>query len=139
MPERSHSLLCASTRDSYDKGLHAEVDASRDPGSNHPGGSLGQSLLILDREPGSDVFNNAHLALPGLIADAGEETARRFLEFFFATIRNKNTRSAYARACWQFFSWCESRGLRSLGRIQPMHVASYVESYPGSVPTVKQH
>ena len=35
--------------------------------------------------------------VPVLIADAGEHAARRFLEFFAATIRNPNTRMAYAR------------------------------------------
>jgi integrase/recombinase XerD len=32
--------------------------------------------------------------LPALVADAGEHAARRFLESFAATIRNKNTRVA---------------------------------------------
>lgn len=30
--------------------------------------------------------------IPAIIADAGEHATRRFLEFFAATIRNKNTR-----------------------------------------------
>jgi hypothetical protein len=38
------------------------------------------------------------LAIPAAIADAGEHAARRFLEFFAANIRNKNTRMAYYRA-----------------------------------------
>ena len=33
--------------------------------------------------------------VPGLIARAGENAGRRFLEFFAATIRSKNTRAAY--------------------------------------------
>ena len=33
--------------------------------------------------------------VPTMIADAGDQAARRFLEFFAATIRNKNTRMAY--------------------------------------------
>jgi integrase len=35
---------------------------------------------------------------PRVIADAGDQAARRFLEFFAATIRNKNTRMAYYHA-----------------------------------------
>ena len=35
------------------------------------------------------------IVVPAVIADAGEHAARRFLEFFAATIRNKNTRMAY--------------------------------------------
>jgi hypothetical protein len=33
--------------------------------------------------------------VPAVIADAGDHAAKRFLEFFAATIRNKNTRMAY--------------------------------------------
>ena len=36
-------------------------------------------------------------ALPALIADAGGKAAQRLIEFFTVTIRNKNTRAAYAR------------------------------------------
>lgn len=76
--------------------------------------------------------------LPAVIADAGERASRRFVEFFTANIRNKNTRMAYMRALGPFLSWCEARGL-SLRDIQPVHVAAYVEQHPGSKPTVKQH
>jgi hypothetical protein len=37
-------------------------------------------------------------ALPVLIAAAGESAKIRFVEFFTANIRNRNTRRAYARA-----------------------------------------
>ena len=40
----------------------------------------------------------SHLAVPAVIAGAGDHAARRFLEFFAATIRNRNTRMAYYRA-----------------------------------------
>jgi hypothetical protein len=33
--------------------------------------------------------------MPALVADVGGQVSRRFLEFFAATIRNKNTRQAY--------------------------------------------
>jgi hypothetical protein len=49
--------------------------------------------------------------VPALIADAGDQAARRFLEFFAATIRNKNTRMAYYRAVCQFFAWCDRHQL----------------------------
>ena len=77
-------------------------------------------------------------ALPPLIAREGEHAGRRFVEFFTANIRNRNTRMAYMRALGPFLSWCEARGL-SLRDIQPVHVAAYVEQHPGSKPTVKQH
>ena len=38
---------------------------------------------------------SAALVVPAIVADAGDQAARRFLEFFAATIRNKNTRMAY--------------------------------------------
>lgn len=76
--------------------------------------------------------------LPSVIVQAGEQASRRFLEFFTATIRNKNTRLAYARALGQFLAWCDQRGL-SLVEIDPLAVSIYIESHPGSKPTVKQH
>lgn len=79
----------------------------------------------------------SHL-LPALIADAGDQAVRRFLEFFTANIRNRNTRAAYAQAVAQFLRWCEGRRL-SLATIEPMAVAAYIESHPGSAPTKKQH
>ena len=42
---------------------------------------------------------------PRLIAEAGEDAMKRFIEFFTANIRNPNTRRAYARACATFFAW----------------------------------
>ncbi len=76
--------------------------------------------------------------LPSLIADAGDHAARRFLEFFTANIRNVNTRTAYAQAVGQFLRWCEDRGL-TLKSIEPIAVASYIESHSGADPTKKQH
>lgn len=65
--------------------------------------------------------------LPALIADAGEQAAWRYVEFFTANIRNPHTRRAYARACRQFFAWCDERDL-SLGTIRPFDVSTYIES-----------
>lgn len=77
--------------------------------------------------------------LPIQISSAGDAAARRFIEFFTATIRNKNTRIAYATAVREFLSWCQSRGFRTLDLIEPVVVAAYIDSHPGSKPTVKQH
>jgi hypothetical protein len=49
--------------------------------------------------------------IPELIAAAGPEVTESYIDFFTATIRNRNTRVAYARACWQFFDWCKAHGL----------------------------
>ncbi len=75
--------------------------------------------------------------LPATITDAGTNATRRFIEFFTANIRNKNTRAAYGRAVAQFFQWCETHQLQ-LGNIQPVVVAAYIETHPGSKATVKQ-
>ena len=53
------------------------------------------------------------------------------------TPRNRNTRAAYARACWQFFDWCTAHGLE-LTTVRPFHVAAWIEDFPGSKPTIKQ-
>jgi hypothetical protein len=54
--------------------------------------------------PGADI-------VPAVIADAGDHAVRRFLEFFAATIRNKNTRMAYYRAACHFFAWIVAAAL----------------------------
>jgi integrase/recombinase XerD len=79
-------------------------------------------------------------ALPSIVAQAGERAGRRFIEFFTANIRNKNTRLAYARAVAQFFDWCDARGLR-LETIEPVVVAAYIEELQKTLaaPSVKQN
>ena len=51
---------------------------------------------------------------------------------------SRTTRAAYGRAVGQFLAWCEARGL-GLEAVSPLHVAAYIRTHPGSVPTVKQH
>ncbi len=76
--------------------------------------------------------------LPRLVVDAGPAAVGKFLEFFAARIANRRTRAAYGRAVGQFLAWCDARGLR-LETVSPLHVAAYIRTHPGSVPTVKQH
>ena len=87
------------------------------------------------------VRKTAGVELPALIAGAGKSAAQRFLEFFTVNIRNRNTRAAYARAAGEFLRWCEGQGIGALGRVQPVHVAAYIELLQAkrSAPTVKQH
>lgn len=79
------------------------------------------------------------LPVPVIIQEAGQQAAKRFIEFFTAEIRNRNTRQAYARAVAQFMAWCEDAGL-ALPGIEPVHVAAYVEGLQAeaSAATVKQ-
>jgi integrase/recombinase XerC len=80
------------------------------------------------------------LLVPTLIVTADQPTQRRFLEFFAVTIRNPNTRRAYARAVGEFLTWCEMHGVASLAAVQPLHVAGYIEELARerSAPTAKQ-
>jgi site-specific recombinase XerD len=77
-------------------------------------------------------------ALPAIVEHAGDQARGAFIEFFYATIRNTNTRAAYAHAVNRFFEWCAERGV-TLGQIEPVVVAAYIEEHTGAAPTVKQH
>ena len=79
--------------------------------------------------------------MPAAIADAGDKAVRRFLEFFAATIRNRNTREAYYRAAGSFFAWLDRNGITALDDIKPLHVSFYIETLQTTAakPTVKQH
>jgi site-specific recombinase XerD len=92
------------------------------------------------------------LVVPAMIANAGNRAARRFLDFFAASIENDNTRMAYYRAVGSFFAWLEQHGIGGLVDIEPFHVAAYIKALrvsdtgnPGvkeraaARPTVKQH
>lgn len=78
-------------------------------------------------------------SFPEAIVRSGPNGVRRFVEFFTVTIRNKNTRLAYAQAVKQFFDWLEARRIQSLDLIEPTFLAAYIEQHPGSAPTIKQH
>src|ERR1700735_4982029 len=93
-------------------------------------GDLAPSPLLPARPGGFPV--------PAIIADAGDKASEHFLEFFAATIRNKNTRAAYMTAIAQFCSWCQDNGL-TLSGIRPLHVSAYIESRAMSAPSIKQH
>lgn len=83
---------------------------------------------------------NSGIQLPVLITREGTKAANRFLEFFTANIRNRNTRLSYMRAISPFLTWCEERGI-SLQQIEPMLVAAYIErlTQERAPQTVKQH
>jgi len=83
---------------------------------------------------------DGRIVLPSLIATAGDQVARRFLEFFAARIRNPHTRRAYGRAVADFLAWCEERGAGSIAAVQPLHVAAWIElqTKERAAPTVKQ-
>jgi site-specific recombinase XerD len=75
--------------------------------------------------------------VPALYA-SDELAAKRTFEFFAVSIRNPNTRKAYARAAAEFATWCEAHGIADVRQVQPVHVAAYIESLQISAPSVKQ-
>ena len=64
--------------------------------------------------------------VPRLVAP-NPQTAKRFIEYFAANIRNPNTRRAYVRAILEFSSWCEAQNLNDIVDIEPVHVAAFIE------------
>lgn len=97
-----------------------------------------EALVVVN--PGALEIERGCDVVPEIVARAGQRAADRFLEFFAAKIRNRNTRRAYYRNAVHFFSWAEYRGL-SLETITSVHVAAYIEEIsPGlAKPSVKQH
>lgn len=79
-------------------------------------------------------------SLPAIVAAAEERARFRFLEFFAAQIRNRNTRRAYVGDIAKFMEWCSERGVRQLGEISPFHVSAYIEllTRSHSAPTTKR-
>lgn len=84
---------------------------------------------------------------PAIIAEAGGAAREKFIDFFTATIRNKNTRMAYYRAVTRFFAWLHERHVE-LEHVKTLHVAAYIEQFTHELqesgksfasPTVKQH
>jgi site-specific recombinase XerC len=82
----------------------------------------------------------ASAQLPALVAAAGDRASMRFLEFFAANIRNPHTRRAYYRAADEFLAWCARAGVPSIGAVQPVHVATWIEASVRELaaPSVKQ-
>ncbi|MGH7089916.1 MAG: tyrosine-type recombinase/integrase [Stellaceae bacterium] len=69
---------------------------------------------------------------------AGQAAVFAAEEFFYGTIRNEHTRSAYRRAVNQFLAWCDERGLE-LARIAPRDVGQYFDGLKHlSIATRKQ-
>ena len=82
----------------------------------------------------------AGVPVPRLFA-AEPRLALRRAEFFGANIRNPHTRRAYLGDVQRFSAWCERHGITELGRVQPLHVAAFLEELQQLVskPTVKRH
>ena len=95
--------------------------------------------LMITAGPG-DVVRIDGKPLPPILAQAGAEAWRHFLEYFTAHIRNPNTRAAYGRAVISFFWWCEAKDRSSLQELRPVDIAAYVEELAAhrAAPTNRQ-
>jgi site-specific recombinase XerD len=102
--------------------------------------ATGRELTVSRPGRSISVGSAGALVVPGIVADAGAHATRRFLEYFAATIRNRNTRGAYLHAVGRFFVWCDRHQI-GLVDIEPLHVADYIEGLQAGYekPTVKQH
>jgi site-specific recombinase XerD len=96
---------------------------------------MGELVLI------GNTGGRQRVALPAIIAGAGKDARKRFLDFFTVNIRNPNTCAAYGRAAAAFLRWCEGRGTDALDQVEPVDVAAYVEQLGERMkpPSVKQH
>src|ERR1700687_6452079 len=97
-------------------------------------------ILLTDEIPAPPALVRLGIeTLPAIIGACNERTRLRFIQFFTANIRNRNTRRAYARAVKQFFDWTEGRRLE-LKEIDALAVAAYIEKIGGEMtkPRVKQ-
>ncbi|MBX2838144.1 MAG: site-specific integrase [Gammaproteobacteria bacterium] len=72
-------------------------------------------------------LGSVSLPMPILVQSHGPQASRRFIEFFTAHIRNRNTREAYGRAVRDFFDWCDGSGVGPLIDIEAVHIAAYIE------------
>jgi hypothetical protein len=59
-------------------------------------------VVTLPETSALEVSRSSSGLVPAMIAAGGEQASWRYIEFFTANIRNKNTRRAYARACARF-------------------------------------
>ena len=94
---------------------------------------------IIERSSLASLEQQASAHIPSLVINSGERITWRFIDFFAASIRNRNTREAYYRAVTEFLAWCEAGGLVRLEAIRPIHVASYIEHLNKAIASRKLH
>jgi integrase/recombinase XerD len=131
---RARRVAAGDAQDSVQK-------TPQDNSQNDTGRTLQLTVVPAAKAPRVSTAVAASIVVPAIVADAGDQAARRFLEFFAATIRNKNTRMAYYRAVCRFFTWCDEHQFGGIADIEPLHVAAYIEAMQNGFekPSVKQH
>jgi hypothetical protein len=96
-----------------------------------PSPATSNALTVVVHAPGG-----VSMALPPIVADAGEAAARFTLEFFASRIPNTNTRKAYGRAVFRFCAWCQAQGV-GLRALAPPTLSAYLEGLRVSPASVK--
>ena len=71
--------------------------------------------------------------IPYIIEKSGKDGMMRFVEFFTARIRNKNTRTAYAQAVGRLLRWCDQKGLQLEG-LNPVSLPPKSRNTPNLLP-----
>lgn len=138
-PVRVHSVLTGRDECAFGSNRMTAVMCIR---SGLPPATISVTRSGVTNEP--TTFPEWHTTrlrtLPSLVTAAGPQAARRFVEFFVATIRNSNTRGAYVQAVSHFTAWCDRRGIADIRQIEPLVVAGYIEDIGRmlSKATVKQ-
>jgi integrase/recombinase XerD len=85
-----------------------------------------QPIVFHRRQVGTRESVTAAAIVPAVVEAAGPDAKRRFVEFFTANIRNRNTRESYLRAVRFFCEWCDERNVPLLA-VEPTIVAAYSE------------
>lgn len=84
------------------------------------------------------LFEKGELVVPELFKKDGENTWRRFVEFFTAQISNDNTRRTYLQAANQFLVFLDRHGF-SLKTASPVLIASYIRGLSKSPASINVH
>jgi hypothetical protein len=113
LKDRPQRLALVLSRSPHRRNLIAKTSSLNLKDWNDP--------MLSELAQGPDVTIAAPTALPilpAVIADAGGNASKRYIEFLTATISNANNRQAYARAIGDFFAWCHrnSLALTAIGR-----------------------
>src|ERR1700722_15852565 len=86
------------------------------------------------------VYATPRITVPALFAP-DRRTAKRFLEFFAASLRTDNTGIAEIRAVTDFAQWCDGAEIHAFEDIGPFHGAAYIKGLQQLLadPSVKQY
>ena len=133
--ERLYALAYALVND-YER-FEALVDGG--VGGGGRGVRMSEALVPAAAEPAVVTDSGADVVLPALIVDAGPAAVAH--GSWSSSRDGSRTRGRGRRTGgpWGSFSRGARREASDLEAVSPLHVAAYIRTHPGSVPTVKQH